>query len=450
MDTNQSKLRFEITIDVTELPQSFKEIEQTIQGEVKKAKAELMREAMGVYEKRLLRNPCLVLKDRREKRFYTALGEISYPRYRVYDRKTHNVRYPVDEWLGIFDQGKVSESLRDELVRLAVDVPYRFVAREIQHWTGNDLNKDTIWSELQEIGQKRWQEKDKNRRFNRYEVLPKPSEIVGKKPPAEILCVGMDATYVKSQEKKRRLKTKHDVKVAVLYTGKHKRGGDRSLTDRQTVIQAKGEKLDQFLGRVVAKGIEHYGLNQNTTVLLFGDGDSWIRRFKDYIPQTHYRLDPWHVMEKIKNTFGIKKMPRSWIKMIYGNPDALIAEIRTHQAALVADPTTEQSKMEDLIQYLKNNREGLLPWRVDPDLKKRHRELFTWGSGHVESQIEIAVYDRHKQNRMSWSKNGLRNLSTLREDKLNNHQLPKYSCTSAPKSFKINLGSLGVWSNHPQ
>lgn len=449
MNINQPKLRFEITIDMSELPKSFAEMEQKILGEIKKVKLKMMQTVLGVYERRILAKPNLILKDRREKRFHTVLGEISYARYRAYDRKTGKVRYPIDEWLGILDHGKVSASLREELVRLAVDVPFRFVAREIQHWTGNNLNKDAVWSELQEIGQKRWQQKDEQRRFSRYEVLPKPSEIIGKETPSEILCIGLDATYVKSQEKKKHLKTRHDIKVAALYTGKCKYGGDIKLIDRQTVIQAKGEKLNQFLGRVVAKGIEHYGLNQNTTVLLFGDGDTWIRRFKDYIPQIHYRLDPWHVIEKIKNTFGIEKLPRNWIKMIYGNPDALISEIRTHQAALAEDPTTEPSRIAELIQYLKNNREGLLPWKVDQELKKRHRKLFTWGSGHVESQIEIAVYDRHKQNRMSWTKNGLRNLSTLREDKLNKHQPPKYFCTSAPKSFRINLGSLGVWSNHP-
>lgn len=446
-----SKLRVEISIDVQSLPNSFKDLERKIHSEIQKAKLELLDQAFQAFEACALSKPHIVLKDRREKWFHTILGEIHYPRYRVFDRKEKKTRYPLDEWLGISEQhANISASLKEELERLAVDVPYRFVAREIQHWTNNKLSKDTVWDVVQSVGATRWEKKNSERRFNRYEALPKKAEIVGEQPPAEILCIGMDGTYVKSQEKKKRLKKKHDVKVAVLYTGKEKQNGDMKLTGRQTVIQARDEKLDQFLGRVVAKAIDHYGLNQETTVLLFGDGDAWIRRFQDYIPQAHYRLDPWHVMEKIKDAFGLEELPKEWIKLIYGKPDALIAEIEELERSLAADPSANQQKIQDLMGYLKNNRQGLLPWRVSKEIQKRHCLLFTWGSGHVESQIEVAVCDRHKQRRMSWSRKGLQNLSTLREDKLNQYQKPKYSCTTPPMPFRIKLGSLGVLPHYPQ
>lgn len=446
-----SKLHVEISIDVQSLPNSFKEWEQLILAEVNKAKLKLIQQAFETYEQGALDQPHFVLKDRRQKWFHTILGEIHYPRYRIYDRKEKRTRYPLDEWFSSSSEhADISDSLKDELVRLAVDVPYRFVAREVRHWTNNDLSKDTIWDVVQSIGEARWKEKDSERRFNRYEALPTREEIAGDRPPDEILCIGLDGTFVKSQENRKRLKKKHDVKVAVLYTGKERKHGDTKLTDRRTVTQATDESLNQFLGRVVAQAIQHYGLNQDTTVLLFGDGDSWIRRFQDFIPKAHYRLDPWHVMEKIREAFGLEDLPHEWVKLIYGNPDGLIAEIKQCALALSHDKTTKHDKIHALVQYIQNNRKGLLPWTVPEEIQKRHKELFTWGSGHVESQIELAVCDRHKQNRMSWSKKGLRNLSTLREDKLNGYQKQKYSCTTPPMPFRIKLGSLGVWPHYPQ
>lgn len=448
MKNNQFKLQFEAVLDLDQLLKSPENVEKILWEEVRKFKESLLQITFERMESSLLKQKTLVLKDRRKKTFHTLLGEIPYARYRVFDRRLKTTRYPLDESLGLKPSEKICPHLKKELLRLTVDLPFRRSANEIQHWTGNTLNKDRVWGVSQSEGGNCWREKSKTRRWNRNESLPEPGEIVGDEKPAEVLCIGLDGTYVKRQEKKQRLKTRHDVKLAVLYTGKKIKNGDVVLDNRQTVVAAPQESLDQFLGRVVNKGIEHYGLNQNTTVLLFGDGDMWIKRFKDFVPQAHYRLDPWHVMEKIRMYLGIKQIPTNWVKLIYGKPDILIAEILQFTKALASDQ--ENQKAQDLIRYLKNNREGLLAWEIPQDLKKRHWGLFKWGSGQVESQIELAICDRHKQNRMSWSKKGLQNLSTLREDKINNHQKPKFKCTKPPKPFRIDLGALGVIPIYPQ
>lgn len=448
MKNNQFKLQFEAILDLDELLKSPENVEKFLWGIAKKFNQTLLQTTFEKIESSLLKKKTFVLKDRRQKTFHTLLGEIHYARYRVFDRRSKQMRYPLDDSLGLKPSEKICPLLKKELLRLTVDLPFRRSANEIQHWTGNRLNKDMAWTISQLEGKQCWQEKTKSRRWNRHESLPERSEITGKEEPAEILCIGLDGTYVKRQENKQRLKTRHDVKVAVLYTGKKQKQGDTALDHRQTVVAAPQESLDQFLGRVVAKGIEHYGLNQNTTVLLFGDGDLWIKKFKDFVPQAHYRLDPWHVMEKIRLCLGIETIPKNWVSLIYGKPDNLIAEIMQFKKALADD--SENKKAQELILYLKNNREGLLPWKIPQDLKKRHKGLFKWGSGHVESQIGLAVCDRHKQNRMSWSKTGLQNLSTLREDKINNHQKPRFKCTKPPRPFRIDLGTLGVLPVYPQ
>lgn len=440
-------IKTEIVIDISRFPDTFAEMEKDILKQIEKAKQDLLKQIFLSFEEHVLPKPRYVLKDRRSKRFHTIIGEQSYERYRVYDRKTDKIMCPLDEWLGVEGKEKVCGLLRDEIVRLSVDCPYRFVARELKHWTANDLNKDTVWSVTQRAGQKCWEEKNSKRRWRRHEPLPSVDQVTPNEnhvQPSEILCIGLDGTYVKRQEKRVRVRTKHDVKVAVLYTGKKKVHGDMKLTCRTTVIQGRTEKLDDFLGRVTSTAIEQYGLNKNTTTLLFGDGDAWIKRFKDYVPQAHYRLDPWHVYDKILQAFGLEEMPSEWKRLVYGNPDGLIAEIKNLQNSLAADTTTNHIKISELITYLENNKDGLKPWSVSKDLQDKHAPLFKWGSGHVESQIQLAVYDRHKLNRMSWSKKGLQNLSTLRENRLNNYQKPKFSCSKQPLPTRIDLGSLGI------
>lgn len=446
--TNTPKtIRHEIVIDISRFPDTFAEMEKDVLKKIEEAKQSILKQIFSGYENYTLPKPRYALKDRRAKRFHTIIGEQSYERYRAYDRKSGEIVCPLDQWLGVEGNEKVCGLLKDEIIRLSVDCPFRFVARELKRWTANDLGKDTIWAVTQRVGQKCWKEKNDKRRWKRHEPLPKPEEIHSQQTdvePSEILCIGIDGTYVKRQEKRVRTRKKHDVKVAVLYTGKKKIHGDMKLQNRTTVIQARSEKLNDFLGRVTAQAIEQYGLNQNTTVLLFGDGDAWIKRFKDYVPQAHYRLDPWHVYEKITLAFGLSEVPSEWKRLVYGNPEGLIAAIKTLQSSLISDPTTNHTLISELITYLENNKEGLRPWSVSKDLQQKHSALFTWGSGHVESQIQLAVYDRHKLNRMSWSKRGLQNLSTLRENRLNNHKKPIFTCSKQPLPSRVDLGSLGL------
>jgi hypothetical protein len=261
-------------------------------------------------------------------------------------------------------------------------------------------------------------------------ALPK-APGTGEKNPCEAMGIDLDATYCRSWKTKKWVKD-HAVRVAVLYRHKEKIGKNRwKLHDKKVVTSGPGESLRNFLEKVTHVAITHYGLHEKTQVVVHGDGDPWIRRYSEqYFPSALYRLDPWHVFKKLREATGLKKLPKSWIKAVYGHPKQLIGEIKSLRNQFYHD-SDDYKKLNDLVNYLQNNQSGLEPSGVSLETKNKHPRLFLRGSGTIERNIDWTVCQRFKLSRMSWSQKGLENLLFLREDYLNGYEKPKYKPVSA-------------------
>jgi hypothetical protein len=248
-----------------------------------------------------------------------------------------------------------------------------------------------------------------------------------KSDPCPILAIDPDATYCHNQVKEA---TDHEVKVAVLYTGKEPEGRNHKrwrLQHRQVLISKPGENPRDFFNRVTMKAMSHYGAHQGSQVVIHGDGDPWIKSLKtNYFDGALIRLDPWHVAKRIVQTTGEKEIPSEWWEAIYGNPDRLVLLLRMWMIQKTRPRSEGRQKMEDLIQYIRNNRDGLLPSGISPETKAKYPRMFIRGSGTIESHVGHAFAARFKQPRMSWSKQGLENLCYLREKFLNDNPKPRY------------------------
>lgn len=142
--------------------------------------------------------------------------------------------------------------------------------------------------------------------------------------------------------------------------------------------------------------------------------------------------------KKLREATSVKELPEGWEAKIYGDPDGLIADLLAFQKQLAPeDPSS--SKLSDMIGYLRNNREGLLPSGVAKEQKARYPRLYLRGSGPIERNVDWTVGARCKQSRMSWSAKGLDNLLYLRERSLNQNMQPIY-----PKKPGSKLQLLGI------
>lgn len=384
-------------------------------------------EALKEHEKHMIKgHPEWDRKERPIKKIATRLGTFRYERYRVWDKKLMKSRYPLDEALGMKKHERVSRDYKKILVEQAVQRSYRQSAREMKNQTTVNKSVMSNWRVVQDVAFEERQEDKKNKILDwKRMLLPDPPRP-GEEDPCPVLGIDVDDTYCRSWKTKKLLKD-HQVRTTVLYRHKERVSRKRwKLKDKTVVASGPGEKLEDYYNRVVQVAVTHYGLHEKTHVVVHGDGDPQIRNFANqYFTNSLYRLDPWHVNKKIKEALGITRIPDGWYEDIYGKPDQLIAKIKTFNLQIAkSDPSKE--KIDALVQYLENNREGMLPSGVSKETKQKYPRLYKRGSGTIERNIGWTVNDRFKLSRMSWSQNGLENLLFLRQDYLNTEVKPTY------------------------
>lgn len=404
---------------------SFQEAESKIREAVFGAGQELLRQLMRAYERQALERERFWKKDLKEKRFQTLVGEVKMRRWRVWDWKERRHRYPLDEWLGLRTLEKATPSLTKTIVESCVQRPYRQATREIKQWTGVKRSAMSNWKLVQSVAEgERVQESP----VPDWYLKPLPSlDPRIKQDPCPILAIDPDATYCHNQEGQGK---DHEVKLAVLYTAKEPENGSQTrwkLMNKQVVISRSDETVREFHNRITQTAMSRYGAHAHSRIVIHGDGDPWIKSLKvNYWDQAVIRLDPWHVMKKIRLATGLPQAPLDWRSLIYGHPDELILKLQGFKLQKTAPHSDQRRKIEELITYLKNNREGLLPSGVPQEIKERYPRMFLRGSGTIESNIGHAFNARFKQPRMSWSAPGLDNLACLREKFLNQDPKPRY------------------------
>lgn len=401
------------TVEIPENFGSFQALELKVLEAARESGRVLLGKILRDYEARLIERKAVQKKDQREKAFETLLGKIVLKRWRVKDVFKKKCVYPVDAWMGLAPYQKASPGLVETIIKQCVEKPYGKAAKVVALISGVKKTTTATWKLIQGESQ-RQQSK-----------MPPPDDWKGKtlpelKPASQDICpilgVDPDATYARPR---RKTDKKHEIKMVVIYTGKKRKGQKRwALLGKQVVMNVVNESADVLFNRVTDKAVREYGLHQGSRVVSHGDGDPWIKNFKDdYCPQTLLRLDPYHVFEKMHLALGQKEIPESWYDDFYTSPGHLIGKVRNLRKEMAE--ANDREKLEQLANYLENNREGMEPSGVPIEIKKKYAGMYRRGSGTIESNIFLGICQRFKAPRMMWSEAGLKNLCFLREEYLN-------------------------------
>lgn len=365
-----------------ELPEnlgSFQEAEAKVKEAVFASGQKLMGELMRMVESAVLERKQFWKKDLKAKRFQTLVGEVKMTRWRVWDWKEKRHRYPLDEWMQVCPQEKATPALQQAIVEACVQRSYRQATREVEHWTGVKRSPVTNWKLIQQVAQV---QQSKEPPVPDWYLKPFPSlDPRFKEDPCPILGIDPDATYCHNQDG---FGKDHEVKLAVLYTGKEPEDGKKKrwrLVNKQIFFSRSHETVREFHNRVTQMAMSRYGAHGHSQIVIHGDGDPWIKSLKtNHWDQAVIRLDPWHVMKKIRLATGLREVPAEWKSLIYGHPDRLIFQLHSFKLQKTAPHSEPRQKMDDLIGYLKNNREGLLPSGVPPEIKEKYPRMYIPGA----------------------------------------------------------------------
>lgn len=409
------QFRVVLEIEADEKRESFDEIEKRVKTKVFESGQELIKLILGAYEAAWIsQHKSARFKDRKIGRFKSSLGEFEFDRIKV--KYKGKYFYPIDQWIGLTPYRRETPAFQEIIKNEFIERPFRKGAKRIKETTGVKLKATSGWESFQDIATREKREKSFPALIKN---LPLEKPPLNKNNPCPIICIEQDGTFCRAQPVP--LKD-HDVKLAVLYTEKKFVGKKhkRAILQNKTVVTSKrGESIDSFTARVAWIAREVYGVNEDTCVILRGDGDPWILRLKyDYFDKAHYFLDWWHVKKKLRMTFG-KEPAEIMMEHIYDrDPEGLLKFIDENYLSIGCHPKFYDA-VESFYNYIENNREGLLPSGIPYEFKKNYPGMFRRGSGVIERNIDLVIGERCKLKRMSWSARGLDNMIFLRENKIN-------------------------------
>jgi hypothetical protein len=323
------------------------------------------------------------MQERRKVSLSTLFGEITFSRRMYKDRQKGCYVYLLDQVLGFDGENMISPQLEELAIELASKGPsYRASASMIEQFLGYPaLSHETIRSRLLSCAGP---------------SEPAPQE----KRKARVLFVEVDGLYTHLQRNRRQ---GMENRIAVVHEGWKREGERTSLLHKRYYLHTGKESFWEGFGDFL---IKHYDIDEETWLVVNGDGAEWIGECTSYFHRCVYTLDRFHVARDLRRY--LKDLPDRWDAAYQAlkayDPKALLGVLET-----VGKEDMPEEYWEDwgkFKAFLKRHREHLRDYRT----KLREAGIDTSGMrpmGSAESQMQVMA-KRTKHGGYSWSVSGVR------------------------------------------
>ena len=143
------------------------------------------------------------------------------------------------------------------------------------------------------------------------------------------------------------------------------------------------------------------------------ESGSWIR--EPYDPEVIFQLDRYHIYQEVLRKIQDKKAQQEIRKLLEEEKiEEMLEYIRIYAESVESpdEKDTRSKKARELLKYLENNREGLLPYaRQGVEIPEAPEGLLYKQMGVQENQNCTVITMRMKHRRMRWTPSGANNLA---------------------------------------
>lgn len=390
---------------------TFKELEKNIYSWICQLGQNFTKEFLERYDQ--------ILMKQRDKSYYrhkglrqttikTIYGEVTYQRavYEVHNEDgIKRFVYLLDETLALDNVGLISTNMAELLVSSITEMSYRECAAKVSQMTGQSISAMGVWNVIQALGEKVCEEEKELVEAHKAGKIRGTREV-------PVLFEEADGVYIKLQGKDRKSsgQDKAEIKVGIAYDGWKKTGKDRYELPNKVVVAgfARAREFHECREAAIA---ETFNLDEVSQRILNADGATWIKKVKDR--STCFQLDVFHknkaVKEKIHNNRA-----RSAIMELLENckTEELFEYLEIYRDSLSDDKEIEDAN--DLLDYYKNNKEGLIPYQKQGlELPENPEGLEYRNMGTMENHVWSVIARRMKHNHTSWSRRGGNHLAKI-------------------------------------
>ena len=391
---------------------TFKQIEQEIYQKICREGQEETKSLLERYDQHLFKN-----RDKKKYRdkglrstvIKTVYGEVEYSRHVYQVTDEYGVRhcvYLLDMILQMEGVGKFSENFIDQLVNGITTQSFRGCARNLSGTTGQTISGMGVWTIVQKLGERLCEEEKDLRKATEAGLVTGQKEV-------PVLFEEIDGVYLSMQREDRKANPKGiaEMKAGIAYDGWIAEGKSRYALDGKVVF-AGFSKAPEFHALLEAKIAAEYNLDEVKLRILNGDGADWIKKVPD--AETVFQLDPYHCNKEITKKIPYKKARDAIMDYLQeDDTEGLFEYLQTYRDSLAEDAEIENA--DELIQYFKENKEGLIPYRKREGLKipSSPDGLEYRNMGTMENHIFSIVAQRMKHNHRSWKKQSATNLAKI-------------------------------------
>ena len=402
-----------MSIIVEENLVSFKELEQKIFSYVCELGREITQIMLESYDKELAEGRDKKVyrgKGSRRTSIKTIYGEVVYSR-RVYQTKTEDGQsahvFLLDQAMGMDKIGLISTNLAEKIALTVTESPYRTTAAVISQTCGQSISAQGVWNLMQRLGERIDEEEQ-------YEVSRMEAGQAEGIRGLPVLFEEMDGVWLSMQDEHHRKRKKQEMKVFTMYEGwdaEKEKEGRSSLVGKTMLAGMEDSKT--FHAKREAYIHKKYDADEIGQRILNGDGGSWIR--EPYDPEALFQLDRYHIYQEVLRKLGDKKVQQEIRGFLEKEQIEEMLEYLQIYANSVESPDegdTRSKKARELLKYLENNREGLLPYdRRGVIIPEPPEGILYKHMGVQENQNCTVITMRMKHRRMRWSVSGANNLA---------------------------------------
>ena len=392
---------------------SFKELEQKIFAYVCELGREITQILLESYDKEL--------EEGRDKKTYrgkgsrktsikTVYGEVVYSR-RVYQTKTDDGQtahvFLLDQAMKMDKIGLISTNLAEKIALTVTESPYRTTAELISQACGQGISAQGVWNMMQRLGERIDEEE-------RHAVKQMEAGQTEGTRAVPVLFEEMDGVWLHMQDGHHKKMKKQEMKVFTMYEGwdAEKEKENRSTLVGKTML-AGMEDSHTFHEKREASIRKKYDADEIGQRILNGDGGSWIR--EPYDPDVIFQLDRYHIYQEVLRKIQERKARQDIRELLEEEKiDEMLEYIRVYADSVESpdEKDTRSKKARELLKYLENNRQGLLPYdRQGVVIPEPSEGLLYKHMGVQENQNCTVITMRMKHRRMRWSPSGANNLA---------------------------------------
>jgi len=386
---------------------NFKDLEQKIFKVVCQQAQDALKDVLILIDDKLMEHRNKELLDNRgirKREIKTLFGIIEFKR-RYYEDSNGDYHYLLDEYLGIPENDRQSPALKEVAFKLIKDLSYRKSAEKLENIIDVSTSHSTIHNWVQDLGARiRQKRKEKRERLFQAGLIPERNE---QRKEVDHLFMEVDGVHISLQREE---KNKGEIKLGICYEGWEKK---HPMSDEYLVVDKRvfGGVFtsDVFWQEATTHLYENYLFNSESITLLNGDAAPWIAKGRELLPNiTAWSLDDFHWNRKIRQLLGRSHFVPKVYQAIRDDDKEKLIEV-LNKARSYRQKKEDKKKVDELKNYLLSYWQNIQPFEDRGiDLPDEMR-----GMGAIESNVDKILVVRVKNEGMSWTIEGLKNLAAI-------------------------------------